>query len=120
MAWLIIDNILAAVILTVACPQSLQVTAQKQVTGTCASIGYNETCCPPYRDDWSKCEASDGDCRCDAACHLFNECCSDVVCPKCKYKNAAWHHGYHVVYLMHTAIPSRSQNMQTVWHHKML
>ena len=47
-------------------------------TGTCASIGYSDRCCPPG----ANCQASDGNCKCSADCHLYEDCCSDVSCPR--------------------------------------
>ena len=48
------------------------------VSGTCASIGYSTSCCPPWRGD--DCIATDGDCFCGADCHNFGDCCKDVNC----------------------------------------
>ena len=44
--------------------------------GTCASIGYSTSCCPPG----GNCQASDGECHCDSNCHLYDDCCPDVHC----------------------------------------
>ena len=45
--------------------------------GTCASINYSDTCCPPG----ANCKAADGDCYCNAKCHELSDCCRDVYCP---------------------------------------
>ena len=52
------------------------------VPGTCASIGYSNACCPPNE----VCQASDGECYCNANCHTFGDCCQDVHCPSRKKK----------------------------------
>ena len=67
---LVVAKIVAVLFLAVQTPTAA-------VTGTCASIGYDTQCCPPGKD----CEANDGDCRCNADCHNFEDCCSDVHCP---------------------------------------
>ena len=48
-------------------------------TGTCASIGYSTSCCPPSEGD--ACLATDGDCSCSTDCHIFRDCCEDAHCP---------------------------------------
>ena len=57
------------------------------ISGTCASIGYSTSCCP-QSSSRNTCRASDGNCNCDADCHLShnNDCCSDVACPRRKYQ----------------------------------
>ena len=49
------------------------------VSGTCASIGYSNSCCPLSLGD--ECQAADGECRCDTNCHVYQDCCEDVHCP---------------------------------------
>ena len=56
---------------------------QPQVTGTCASIGYSSTCCPPSED----CQAKDGNCRCSADCHHYGDCCQDNHCSQSNVAN---------------------------------
>ena len=62
-------------------------TIAATISGTCASIGYTTRCCPPDED----CMAADNDdgtdaCYCSSDCHVFGDCCSDIVniCPECK------------------------------------
>ena len=93
MAWQIPVSMLLAVAIiasAVACPQPLQPTEYQQVpqstnrhTGSCASIGYNTKCCPPYEDEDDRdrlCKARDGNCYCDMLCHLSVDCCDDSAC----------------------------------------
>ena len=56
-------------------------------SGTCASIGYSDKCCPQSSNSATACRASDGNCNCGHDCHLLNnnDCCSDVACPSSKY-----------------------------------
>ena len=51
------------------------------MSGTCASIGYSNTCCPPRIN----CQATDGNCHCGADCHKFGDCCMDAHCPSRNY-----------------------------------
>ena len=44
--------------------------------GSCASAGYS-TCCRGY-----SCQGSPPSCYCDANCHLYGDCCSDIH-PSC-------------------------------------
>ena len=57
------------------------------LTGTCASIGYSDKCCPQSSNSATACRASDGNCNCGYDCHLshVNDCCTDVACPSSKY-----------------------------------
>ena len=55
--------------------QPMHVSNQNHL-GTCKSIGYSAKCCPPGES----CEASDGDCECEADCHNLDDCCEDVFC----------------------------------------
>ena len=50
-------------------------------SGSCASIGYSTSCCPPSEGD--NCKATDGDidCYCNPICHFYGDCCEDVYCP---------------------------------------
>ena len=52
--------------------------SNQKYSGNCASIGYSTKCCPPGES----CEASDGNCKCNASCHsqYLNNCCEDVFC----------------------------------------
>ena len=65
--------IVAAVSLRLA---MAQFNGQPPLTGTCASIGYADRCCPPG----GNCQASPGNCRCDASCHFDETCCQDIFC----------------------------------------
>ena len=51
---------------------------QLAVTGSCASIDYSASCCPPG----ANCQATDGNCFCNANCHVYGDCCDDVYCPE--------------------------------------
>ena len=51
------------------------------VSGTCASIGYADSCCPPQNDS---CKSADGECFCNADCHTYGDCCENVYCPSSK------------------------------------
>ena len=74
MNWLLVASITTAV---------TQVTAQQTPfpSGTCASIGYSTSCCPPDIN----CQAADGYCQCDESCHLYGDCCQDAHCSSRKY-----------------------------------
>ena len=87
MAWLAITakfkvpGIILLAILVNLCHQSEQgYITNPTFSGSCKSIGYSATCCPPG----GTCKASDGNCRCDADCHDddidFDDCCDDVFC----------------------------------------
>ena len=80
MKWIIFASVLIAVSLA---PVYAQPPLPPPVTGTCASIGYDTSCCPRGAD----CRATDGKCNCGDDCYLsnYNDCCSDVGCPRCKY-----------------------------------
>ena len=70
--WLIKSNVLVAFLILGSAAEHLT----KTYTGTCASIGYANKCCPPGRD----CQASDGNCTCNVSCHSPEKCCKDVFC----------------------------------------
>ena len=55
-------------------------TTTPPLMGTCASRNYDTQCCPPRYTRETDCGASDGNCRCDAQCHWFEDCCDDVYC----------------------------------------
>ena len=48
------------------------------VSGSCLASGYSSCCV-----NSSSCWISSSNCFCDANCHLFKDCCSDVP-PDCK------------------------------------
>ena len=58
------------------------------ISGTCASIGYTTRCCPPDEDCMAVDNSAGTDpCYCSSDCHVFGDCCSDIVnvCPRCKW-----------------------------------
>ena len=57
------------------------------VSGTCASINYTNSCCPPRRN----CQAADGNCHCGADCHAMGNCCVDAHCPSRTYVITKYH-----------------------------
>ena len=78
MKWMNVASLTIAVFLAPACGQQAGQTA-----GTCASIGYSTSCCP----QGGSCVVGSGvnSCGCGSDCHVFNDCCSDVACPRSKY-----------------------------------
>ena len=80
-------------------------------SGTCASINYSDTCCPPG----ANCKAADGECYCNAACHELSDCCRDVYCPPRMLKlisNQFKLFNYFTIY--------RPKNMCRSWNNRML
>jgi hypothetical protein len=53
-------------------------------SGTCASIGYSDSCCPRDLPREACRAASPGNCFCSQDCYLSHrdDCCMDVACAR--------------------------------------
>lgn len=85
--------VVAVVILSVylEIEASQQMAGVPTTSGSCASIGYSNHCCPPSSNR-TLCKATDGTCQCDTACYMYRDCCNDRACVEGKvYTNVSIH-----------------------------